>query len=480
MMNEDQTLNAPWARYEPSPEAPWDLRRVVHLHRRAGFAASWSEIQRDLAEGPEASIARLLSGKARAPGAPEPEEFERISTVLGDAAIASSDAGRLKAWWIYRMLFSPDPLGERLTLMWHNHFATSNVKVDDPPAMRRQNELFRRLARAPFGELLESAVRDPALLIWLDAPANRKGHPNENLARELMELFTLGIGHYSETDVKETARALTGWTVVDGEFREAPSRHDDGAKTILGKSGKWRGSDVVRIILEHPATADRLAGRICELLMGEGAVAKPALIRAGRRPAVARPRRRLGRRDGAPLPRVLRRGQPGHARARPRRVRRRRGARPGAARPAPEHAGAGRLVGPAGTGPVLSAQRRRLARRAELALGPLADRPGQLRDGPGRRPGRRPRRPLDPIALAGRYGRGRDRVDTITFCAELLLGFGPDGRWMDRLEASLGAEQPGTRIPLVARLLISWPRRKRSSVSPYSLLTVGGPHADAT
>ena len=134
----------------------------------------------------------------------------------------------------------PDPLGERLTLMWHNHFATSNVKVNDPAAMKRQNEPFRRLARAPFGKMLESAVRDPALLIWLDAPANRKGHPNENLARELLELFSLGVGHYSENDVKETARALTGWTVVDGAFREAPSRHDSEAKTILGKSGNWR------------------------------------------------------------------------------------------------------------------------------------------------------------------------------------------------------------------------------------------------
>src|ERR1700675_5063342 len=102
-----------WAPYTSSEPAPWDLRRVVHLHRRAGFAASWPEIQRDLTEGPEASVARLLGGRARAPGAPEPDEFERISTVLGDAAIASSDAGRLKAWWLYRMLFSPDPLGER-------------------------------------------------------------------------------------------------------------------------------------------------------------------------------------------------------------------------------------------------------------------------------------------------------------------------------------------------------------------------------
>ncbi len=154
---------------------------------RAG--ASSSATWRD---GPEASVTRLLEGKCRPPGAPEPEEFERTAAVLGEAATASSDPGRLKAWWFYRLLFSPDPLGERLTLMWHNHFATSIQKVGDPALMRKQNETCRRLARKPFGELLEAMVRDPALLIWLDAPANRKGHPNENLARELMELFTLG------------------------------------------------------------------------------------------------------------------------------------------------------------------------------------------------------------------------------------------------------------------------------------------------
>jgi uncharacterized protein (DUF1800 family) len=276
MKNDDPSATDAWACYEPSPEAPWDLRRVVHLHRRAGFAASWSEINRDVAEGPAASVQRLLEGKSRPPASPESEEFERLSTVLGDAAIASSDGGRLKAWWFYRLLFSPDPLGERLTLMWHNHFATSNQKVNDPAAMRSQNDLFRRLARAPFGTLLERAVHDPALLVWLDAPANRKGHPNENLAREFLELFSLGIGRYSESDVRETARAMTGWNVVDGESRDAPSRHDDGTKTILGQTGKWRSSDVVRIILEHPGTAERLAWRICDLLMGEG-MTKPAI-----------------------------------------------------------------------------------------------------------------------------------------------------------------------------------------------------------
>src|SRR5262249_18091426 len=128
-----------------------------------------------------------------------------------------------------------------------------------------------------FGDLLVTVVHDPALLIWLDAQANRLGKPNENLARELMELFTLGIGHYTEADVKEAARALTGWTVAGATFREDAARHDRGDKTILGRKGKWKGDDLVRMLLGHPATARRLAWRLCDWLMGEGAVGGPAL-----------------------------------------------------------------------------------------------------------------------------------------------------------------------------------------------------------
>jgi uncharacterized protein (DUF1800 family) len=256
-----------WAAYTPSDKAPWNLRRVVHLHRRAGFAATWSEIQRDLKDGPGPSIERLLSGKSRSQGVPA--EFEQTAALLLDTA---TDAGRLKAWWIYRMLFSSDPLGERLALLWHNHFATSAAKVRDLGVMRRQNELFRTLGRKRFGELLDAVVHDPAVLIWLDAPANRKEHPNENLARELMELFTLGIGHYSEKDVKEGARALTGWTVAEGKFREDAAQHDGGDKTILGRKGAWKGDDFVRFVLEDPATSERLTWRLCEWFMGENTV----------------------------------------------------------------------------------------------------------------------------------------------------------------------------------------------------------------
>lgn len=264
-----------WTPYTPDDKTPWDVRRVVHLHRRAGSAATWSEIQRDVKDGPKVSIDRLRTGKAR--GQSVPADFERVAALLADAAVSAGDPARLKAWWVYRMLFGPDPLGERLTLMWHNHFATSNVKVDDLAVMRRQNELFRTLGRKPFAELLSAVVRDPAVLIWLDATANRKEHPNENLGRELMELFTLGIGNYSEDEVKDAARALTGWTVEDGEFRDVPARHDGGEKTILGKKGAWKSEDLLKMLLEHPATARRLAVRLGEQFFGEGALDKAGL-----------------------------------------------------------------------------------------------------------------------------------------------------------------------------------------------------------
>jgi uncharacterized protein (DUF1800 family) len=244
------------------------VRRVVHLHRRAGFAATWSEIERDLKDGPNASVNRVLDGKACAEGVPP--AFKATADLLGESAATSRDPARLKAWWVYRMMFGRDPLTERLALLWHNHFATSNLKVENPTLMRAgKMSCFASSAANPSANCINAAVRDPATLIWLDAPANRKGTPNENLARELMELFSMGIGNYTENDVKEVARALTGWTVSDDAFAENDKAHDDGAKTTLGKKGKWKGSDLVKFVLEHPATAKRVAWRICGQFLGE-------------------------------------------------------------------------------------------------------------------------------------------------------------------------------------------------------------------
>jgi uncharacterized protein (DUF1800 family) len=264
-----------WNLYKPTTDAPWSLQRVVHLHRRAAFGAAWREIQHDLGEGPDAAVSRLLDGKSRPEGTPE--DFDSLANIIGQAAADSSSAERLKAWWLYRCLFSPHPLQERLTLMWHNHFATSNLKVDDLRLMKRQNDMLRKYALSPFSELLRNMARDPGLLVWLDAPQNRKGHPNENLAREVMELFTLGIGHYTEDDVKEAARALTGCTVRQGEFSLQAATHDDGEKEILGRAGKLGADDLVSLLLEQPATAQRLAWRLTGEFFGEGVVDDAAL-----------------------------------------------------------------------------------------------------------------------------------------------------------------------------------------------------------
>lgn len=271
-MNPEPGLSL-WKPYRPAADTPWNLRRVVHLHRRAGFAAPWSVLERDLKETPELAVDRLLAGGRNE----ESSAFESLSRTIAEAAIASGNPARLKAWWFYRMLLSPDPLGERLALMWHNHFATSNLKVEDLALMREQNEMFRRHARGPFSQLLEKVVKHPAMLLWLDADANRAGHPNENLARELMELFTLGIGHYTETDVKEAARAVTGWTVSKNRFEFSEARHDRGQKTILGEAGPLTGDELLEILGDHPATARRLAWRIGHTFFGENIIGQAEL-----------------------------------------------------------------------------------------------------------------------------------------------------------------------------------------------------------
>jgi uncharacterized protein (DUF1800 family) len=245
------------------------------LRRRAGFAATWSELKRDLADGPARAIDRVLAGEARLDGIPG--DFDRVADLLGDASVSSSDIRRLQAWWLYRILFTRDPLQERLTLAWHDHFATSQLKVEDVSAMHRQNQAFRALGRGPFGDLLRAMLHDPALLVWLDATANRKGKPNENLARELMELFTLGVGHFSEADVKEAARALTGLAVVKGQGTLRAELHDDGEKSVLGKTGNFDTDSLADLLLAQSTVADRLAWRLCNTFLGEG-VASPAAL----------------------------------------------------------------------------------------------------------------------------------------------------------------------------------------------------------
>ena len=177
--------------------------------------------------------------------------------------------GRLQRWWLSRMIATSRPMQEKLALLWHGHFACNYRTVRDSNLLYRQNEHFRTHAAGSFADLARGIVRDPAMIRFLDNHNNRKQKPNENLARELMELFTLGEGNYSERDIKQGARALTGYTFQDNEFRFAPRMHDDGAKTILGRRGNFDGDDFVDICLEQKACSRFVAYKLYRHFVGD-------------------------------------------------------------------------------------------------------------------------------------------------------------------------------------------------------------------
>jgi uncharacterized protein (DUF1800 family) len=169
------------------------------------------------------------------------------------------------------MLNGGHPLREKMTLFWHNHFATSVLKVKSPALMYRQNQLLRKHALGKFGPFLRDVGRDVAMLLWLDSNQNVKGRPNENYARELLELFSLGVGHYTEKDVQEAARAFTGWHTDDEQtaFTFDKDEHDDGLKTVLGRTGKWTGDDLILILLDQSACGLFLAGKLYREFISE-------------------------------------------------------------------------------------------------------------------------------------------------------------------------------------------------------------------
>ena len=225
-----------WEPYRPSARAPWDARRVGHLYRREAFEATWAELEAGVRDGPERVISRLLDG------GPGLEEFDGRMAPLARSIARANNGAQARAWWLTRMLYSPHPLQEKLTLFWHNHFATSNAKVRSAHAMLGQYELMHRHALGSFRELLQEMSKDPAMMVWLDTALSTKGMPNENYARELMELFSLGIGHYTEQDIREAARAFTGWRLEAGRSVFRAAEHDDGEKNVLGQRGRWRGA----------------------------------------------------------------------------------------------------------------------------------------------------------------------------------------------------------------------------------------------
>ena len=171
----------------------------------------------------------------------------------------------LRAWWMGEMIKTPSPLTERMTLFWHNHFVSSSQKVPFAQLMYRQNVLLRQESVGNFGAMLHAIGKDPAMLIYLDGAESRKGKPNENFAREVMELFTLGEGHYTEQDIKEAARAYTGWSIDrehDFAYLWRPQIHDTGVKTVFGQSGDYDGDQMLDILLSRPETATFIATKL--------------------------------------------------------------------------------------------------------------------------------------------------------------------------------------------------------------------------
>lgn len=250
-------------------------RDARHLLARTGFDASPVSIDA-YARLPRArAVDMLLSGVRREASTPLPPSTSewtppyRIRAMDPDSRKAFvretvAHAVALKGWWLNEMVVTDSPLTERMTLFWHGHFTSSLQKVRSPMLMARQNALLRRHALGNFAQLLHAVSKDPAMLVYLDTATSRRGRPNENFAREVMELFTLGVGHYTEQDVREAARAYTGWSIDPrtGVYKWRPFAHDDGVKTVLGRSGDFDGDQVLDILLEQPACARFIAGEL--------------------------------------------------------------------------------------------------------------------------------------------------------------------------------------------------------------------------
>lgn len=261
-----------WLPWQPDIHQTWNLRWAGHLYRRAGFGATLPELRQAVKAGHDATLRRFLDGD------PHAKSYESLFADTGASIAKSEDEAALRGWWLYVILNSGHPLREKMTLFWHNHFATSIAKVRSTEAMFLQNQTLRRHALGKFGPMLADISRDPAMLVWLDSNRNVKGQANENYAREVMELFTLGTGNYTEPDIREAARAFTGWHTDGDKFTFAARFHDNGPKTFMGQTGAWDGGDIQRIILSQPAAARFLVRKLYHYLIAEAQEPTDALL----------------------------------------------------------------------------------------------------------------------------------------------------------------------------------------------------------
>jgi len=260
------------APYVVGRDGPFGRAEAAHLLRRAGFGARPEEQERAVAAGLAATVEKLLA---------DDEGKEAAQLGASGALVAEGDAlAPLQGVWLGRMVATRAPLREKLALLWHGHFATSLAKVQRATWMWWQYELFRARGAGRFGELALAVARDPAMLVWLDGSSNEKTAPNENFARELLELFTLGRGEYGERDVQEAARCFTGWHVKEQRFWFNERAHDAKPKRVLGRDGLQDGGEVVDVAVAHPACARFVATKLLKAFVAdapdEAAIAETA------------------------------------------------------------------------------------------------------------------------------------------------------------------------------------------------------------
>jgi uncharacterized protein (DUF1800 family) len=302
-----------WAGDLSAIAAPdWTAERARHLIERAGFGATPEEVGRLAAMTPERAVSRLVDYDAvdastlrpfeesgiwdpgMDPFPPSRAEAVRLARergeLLGEKVLPAGtqrrlqpvvdkffysltanniETQRLGLWWANRMLTTPRPLEEKLTLFWHGHFATGQNKVRDYRMMLQQNRMLRANASGNFRDLLIGILKDPGMLVYLDNGENIKSHPNENFGRELLELFTMGVGNYTERDVREAARAFTGWTNDVLTYKFDAAQHDFGDKTFLGRTGPLNGEDIIDTILAQPVTAEFVAAKLYRFFVRE-------------------------------------------------------------------------------------------------------------------------------------------------------------------------------------------------------------------
>jgi len=268
----------------PLPDSNWNEATAAHLLNRAGFGGTPAEIEATRQKGLTAAIRDLVELKSEAANVLRPawarprniraqrmeikaakDRGENVQSKVRQVRMMEGDEiVDLRRWWLDRMLNGPAPLLEKMTLFWHGHFATSIQKVRDAYWMWLQNDTLRRNAFGNFGALVKKISRDPAMMIYLDLQQSRQEHPNENWARELMELFTVGIGNYSEQDIRESARAFTGYRIdmTTQQFRFAPFQHDHGTKTFMGRTGNLNGDDIIDVLVRKPVCAQFIGRKL--------------------------------------------------------------------------------------------------------------------------------------------------------------------------------------------------------------------------